>query len=335
MARFTMAIVGAGELLGNELVEVLEQRETPIDDLRLLATEETAGTRVPFKQEELRVEKLTEQAFDGIDVAFFCGGTETSRAFAPVAAQAGAMVIEMSGAFRRDAKIPVIVPEVNPHAIRRQRGMIANPTAATIPLVMALQPIHDEVGISRIVVSTYEAVSDAGKRGILELETQIRHILTQRDVLCQVYPHQIAFNCFPHIGGFLENGSTVEEQSVIEETRFILQDDALRMTVTAVQVPVFYGHSASVNIETGDPITPDEIRKILADAPGVSVVDEPQNNLYPLPIDAAGQEAVFVGRIRQDDSVENGINLWIVADNLRRGAALNAVQIAELALRGE
>ena len=335
MARFTMAIVGAGELLGNELVELLEQRETPIDDLRLLATEETAGTRVPFKQEELRVEKLTEQAFDGIDVAFFCGGTETSRAFAPVAAQAGAMVIEMSGAFRRDAKIPVIVPEVNPHAIRRQRGMIANPTAATIPLVMALQPIHDEVGISRIVVSTYQAVSDAGKRGILELETQIRHILTQRDVLCQVYPHQIAFNCFPHIGGFLENGSTVEEQSVIEETRFILQDDALRMTVTAVQVPVFYGHSASVNIETGDPITPDEIRKILADAPGVSVVDEPQNNLYPLPIDAAGQEAVFVGRIRQDDSVENGINLWIVADNLRRGAALNAVQIAELALRGE
>ena len=335
MARFTMAIVGAGELLGNELVEVLEQRETPIDDLRLLATEETAGTRVPFKQEELRVEKLTEQAFDGIDVAFFCGGTETSRAFAPVAAQAGAMVIEMSGAFRRDAKIPVIVPEVNPHAIRRQRGMIANPTAATIPLVMALQPIHDEVGISRIVVSTYEAVSDAGKRGILELETQIRHILTQRDVLCQVYPHQIAFNCFPHIGGFLENGSTVEEQSVIEETRFILQDDALRMTVTAVQVPVFYGHSASVNIETGDPITPDEIRKILADAPGVSVVDEPQNHLYPLPIDAAGQDAVFVGRIRQDESVENGINLWIVADNLRRGAALNAVQIAELALRGE
>ena len=335
MARFTMAIVGAGELLGNELVEVLEQRETPIDDLRLLATEETAGTRVPFKQEELRVEKLTEQAFDGIDVAFFCGGTETSRVFAPVAAQAGAIVIEMSGAFRRDAKIPVIVPEVNPHAIRRQRGMIANPTAATIPLVMALQPIHDEVGISRIVVSTYQAVSDAGKRGILELETQIRHILTQRDVLCQVYPHQIAFNCFPHIGGFLENGSTVEEQSVIEETRFILQDDALRMTVTAVQVPVFYGHSASVNIETGDPITPDEIRKILADAPGVSVVDEPQNNLYPLPIDAAGQEAVFVGRIRQDDSVENGINLWIVADNLRRGAALNAVQIAEIALRGE
>ena len=335
MARFTMAIVGAGELLGNELVEVLEQRETPIDDLRLLATEETAGTRVPFKQEELRVEKLTEQAFDGIDVAFFCGGTETSRVFAPVAAQAGAIVIEMSGAFRRDAKIPVIVPEVNPHAIRRQRGMIANPTAATIPLVMALQPIHDEVGISRIVASTYQAVSDAGKRGILELETQIRHILTQRDVLCQVYPHQIAFNCFPHIGGFLENGSTVEEQSVIEETRFILQDDALRMTVTAVQVPVFYGHSASVNIETGDPITPDEIRKILADAPGVSVVDEPQNNLYPLPIDAAGQEAVFVGRIRQDDSVENGINLWIVADNLRRGAALNAVQIAEIALRGE
>ena len=335
MARFTMAIVGAGELLGNELVELLEQRETPIDDLRLLATEETAGTRVPFKQEELRVEKLTEQAFDGIDVAFFCGGTETSRAFAPVAAQAGAMVIEMSGAFRRDAKIPVIVPEVNPHAIRRQRGMIANPTAATIPLVMALQPIHDEVGISRIVVSTYQAVSDAGKRGILELETQIRHILTQRDVLCQVYPHQIAFNCFPHIGGFLENGSTVEEQSVIEETRFILQDDALRMAVTAVQVPVFYGHSASVNIETGDPITPDEIRKILADAPGVSVVDEPQNHLYPLPIDAAGQDAVFVGRIRQDDSVENGINLWIVADNLRRGAALNAVQIAELALRGE
>ena len=335
MARFTMAIVGAGELLGNELVEVLEQRETPIDDLRLLATEETAGTRVPFKQEELRVEKLTEQAFDGIDVAFFCGGTETSRSFAPVAAQAGAMVIEMSGAFRRDAKIPVIVPEVNPHAIRRQRGMIANPTAATIPLVMALQPIYDEVGISRIVVSTYQAVSDAGKRGILELETQIRHILTQRDVLCQVYPHQIAFNCFPHIGGFLENGSTVEEQSVIEETRFILQDDALRMTVTAVQVPVFYGHSASVNIETGDPISPDEIRKILADAPGVSVVDEPQNNLYPLPIDAAGQDAVFVGRIRQDESVENGINLWIVADNLRRGAALNAVQIAELAQRGE
>lgn len=333
MAYYTMAIVGAGDMIGNELIELIEQRETQIEELRLLGTEGTAGTKIRFRDEELRVEKLTEQAFGGVDVALFCAGGELSREFLPHAVSAGAIGVDMTGMFRRDPHVPLVIPEVNPYAVRNHRGILATPTTATILLALAIQPIYDEVGISRIVVTSFHAASEEGQHGIAELETQTRHIFTQRDILCQVYPHQIAFNAIPHVGAFSDNGYTLAEMSLIDETTRILQDDALRITATAVQMPVFYGHALSVNLETEDAITPEEIRQILGNAPSVKVLDEPQNHLYPLPTNVSGESEVFVGRIRQDVSVENGINLWIAADNLRRGTALNALQIAELVMR--
>ncbi|GAK49357.1 aspartate-semialdehyde dehydrogenase [Candidatus Moduliflexus flocculans] len=333
MAYYTMAIVGAGDMIGNELIELIEQRETQIEELRLLGAEGTAGTKIRFRDEELRVEKLTEQAFGGVDVALFCAGGEISREFLPHAISAGAIGVDMTGMFRRDPHVPLIIPEVNPYAVRNHRGILATPTTATILLALAIQPIYDEVGISRIVVTSFHAASEEGQHGIAELETQTRYIFTQRDILCQVYPHQIAFNAIPHVGAFSDNGYTLAEMNLIDETTRILQDDALRITATAVQMPVFYGHALSVNLETEDAITPEEIRQILGNAPSVKVLDEPQNNLYPLPTNVSGESEVFVGRIRQDVSVENGINLWIAADNLRRGTALNALQIAELVMR--
>ncbi len=333
MAHYTIAIVGAGEMIGNELLELIEQRDTAIETVRLLGAEGTAGTRISFRNEHLRVEKLTSEAFGDVDVALFCAGGSISKEFVPHAVTAGAIAVDLSGAFRREPHVPLIIPEVNPLAIRSHRGIIAIPTTATILLALAVQPIYEEVGIARIVVSTYQAVSDEGRDGIAELETQARHIFIQRDIICQTYPHQIAFNTIPHVGAFLDNGYTFAEMSLIEETKRIFQDDALRITATTAYVPVFYGHALSVNLETGDAITPAEIRRILGNAPGVTVMDEPQNNLYPMPVNAAGESEVFVGRIREDASVEHGINLWITADNLRRGIALNALQIAELLMR--
>jgi len=333
MAHYTMAIVGAGEMIGNELVELIEQRETQVEEVRLLGVEGTAGTKITFREEQLRVEKLTEQAFSGVDVALFCAGGGVSQEFAPHAVKSGAIVVDVTGAFRRDSLVPLVIPEVNPYAARNHRGILATPTASTILLALAIQPIYDEVGISRIVATSFHAASEEGPSGITELETQTRHIFMQRDLLCQVYPHQIAFNVIPHVGAFSDNGYTLAEMSLIEETKRILQDDALRITATAVQMPVFYGHALSVNLETEDAITPEEIRQLLSNAPSLKVVDDPQNNLYPLPTNVAGESEVFVGRIRQDASVEYGVNLWIAADNLRRGTALNALQIAEFVMR--
>ncbi|MBD3309342.1 aspartate-semialdehyde dehydrogenase, partial [candidate division KSB3 bacterium] len=248
---------------------------------------------------------------------------------------AGTVVIDNTSAFRMDPQVPLVVPEVNPHAIERHQGIIANPNCSTIQMVVALKPIHDAVTITRIVVSTYQAVSGTGKEAIEELDKQTRAIFNQQDIVCQVYPHQIAFNCLPHIDVFLDNGYSKEEMKMVNETQKIMEDDQIRVTATTVRVPVFYGHSESINIETEKKITPQEVRDLLANAPGVKVVDEPQHNLYPLATDAAGRDETFVGRIREDESIANGINMWVVSDNLRKGAALNAIQIAEAMIQQE
>jgi aspartate-semialdehyde dehydrogenase len=278
------------------------------------------------------VEKLSQDSFRGIQVALFSAGASRSLEFAPAAAASGAVVVDNSSAFRMDPEIPLVVPEVNPHAIAqyKKRGIIANPNCSTIQMVVALKPIHDAARIKRIVVSTYQAVSGTGLKAIDELLTQTRAILNSQSVSKKVYPHQIAFNCLPHIDVFLENGYTKEEMKMLNETRKIMEDPAIRVTATTVRVPVLHSHSESVNIETEKKLTPQQVREILSKAPGVQVVDNPALQEYPLAIHAAGRDETFVGRIREDESIPNGINLWIVSDNVRKGAALNAVQIAEI-----
>lgn len=335
MREYNVAVVGATGAVGNEMIEILGQRDFPVQELRLLASERSVGIKLPYKGEDLAVQKLTGDSFDGIDIGLFSPGASVSQVFVPHAVQAGTIVIDNTSAFRMEPDVPLVVPEVNPHAIEYHHGIIANPNCSTIQMVMALKPIHDAVNIKRIVVSTYQAVSGTGKEAIQELETQIRNIFTQRDVLCQVYPHQIAFNCLPHIDVFLDNGYTKEEMKMVNETRKILEDDSIGITATTVRVPVFYGHSESVNIETEKKISPEEVRQLLSEAPGIEVVDDPQNNLYPMAVEASGEDATFVGRIREDESIKNGINMWIVADNLRKGAALNAIQIAEKVIEME
>ena len=329
MKEYNVAVVGATGAVGNEMIEILEQRNFPVQNLRLLASERSAGTRLDYKEENIAVEILNEHSFDDIDIALFSPGASVSQEFAPHAVKAGAVVIDNTSAFRMNSEVPLVVPEVNPEALRAHKGIIANPNCSTIQMVVALKPIHDAAIIDRLVISTYQAVSGTGKEAIQELQDQTRNIFTQRDIVCQVYPHQIAFNCLPHIDVFEENGYTKEEMKLVNETRKILEDGGIRITATTVRIPVFYGHSESVNIETDRKITADEVRELLSQAPGVTIIDDPANNLYPLATDAAGEDAVFVGRIREDESIENGINMWIVSDNLRKGAALNAVQIAE------
>ncbi|PID55788.1 aspartate-semialdehyde dehydrogenase [candidate division KSB3 bacterium] len=329
MKEYHVAVVGAGSTVGNETIDLLAQRDFPIQNLRLLASERSAGTRVRYKEERIAVDILDEHSFDGIDIVFFSSEPSVSAEFAPRAVRSGAVVIDNTSVFCLKPEVPLVVPEVNPEALRGSQGIIAAPDSLTTQLLVALKPIHDAAIIDRLVISTYQAVSGTGDEAIQELHEQTRHIFLQRDIVCQVYPHQIAFNCLPHIDVFLENGCSRQEMRVVHETRKILEDDGIRITATAVQVPVFYGHSASVNIETDRKITADDVRELLSNAPGVTVIDDPCHHLYPLATDAAGEDAVFVGRIREDDSIETGINLWIVSDNVRKGAALNAVQIAE------
>jgi aspartate-semialdehyde dehydrogenase len=267
-----------------------------------------------------------------VELALFSAGGGTSQQFAPVAARAGCVVVDNSSAWRMDPDVPLIVPEVNPHAVAgySAKGIIANPNCSTIQMVVALNPIHRKYGIERIVVSTYQAVSGTGKKAIDELFDQTRAMLNFLDYEKKVYPHRIAFNCLPHIDKFDANGYTKEEMKMVNETRKIFEDLSIRVTATTVRVPVFYGHSESVNVETREPITAESVRELLQNAPGVKVMDDPENAVYPLATDAAGQDLTLVGRIRQDESIANGINLWIVADNIRKGAATNAVQIAEI-----
>jgi aspartate-semialdehyde dehydrogenase len=278
------------------------------------------------------VEQLTEKSFTGMDIALFSAGGSTSEQFAPIAAKAGCVVIDNSSAWRMDAQVPLVVPEVNPHAIAQytQKGIIANPNCSTIQMVVALSPIHRHYGIRRIVVSTYQSVSGTGKKAIEELFNQTRAMINFLEAETRVYPHRIAFNCLPHIDKFLDNGYTKEEMKMVNETRKILEDESIGVTATTVRVPVFFGHSEAVNVETRRACPADEVRALLAAAPGIKVVDDPAANRYPLAIDAAGQDLTLVGRIRQDESIPNGINLWIAADNIRKGAATNAVQIAQI-----
>ncbi|MBE9502655.1 MAG: aspartate-semialdehyde dehydrogenase [Proteobacteria bacterium] len=333
--KFNVAVVGATGLVGQEIVSILEERSFPVGNLRLLASERSAGTSMEFKGQNYDVEILCEDSFKDIDIGLFSPGGSVSAKYAPMAVDAGAVVIDNTSHFRMDPDIPLVVPEVNPEEIARfkNKGIIANPNCSTIQMVVALKPIYDEVGIKRIIVSTYQAVSGAGKDAIDELHDQTVAILNQQAVDCNAFPYQIAFNCLPQIDSFLENGYTKEEMKMVNETRKIFGDDSIKVTATTVRVPVFFGHSESINIETEDKITADEVKKLLSNAPGVQVVDDTKALFYPLAIESAGRDAVMVGRIREDESIDKGLNLWVVADNVRKGAALNAVQIAETLIK--
>lgn len=332
---FNVAVAGATGAVGNQMVSCLEERDFPVKNLRLLATAKSVGRRLQFKGEQIPVEELTDASFKGVDIGIFSAGGAASLQFAPAAARSGCVVVDNSAAWRMDPDVPLVVPEVNPHAIPKyaNKGIIANPNCSTIQMVVALAPIHRKVGIRRIVASTYQAVSGTGKKAIDELYDQTKAMLNFIEPSKKVYPHRIAFNCLPHIDVFLDNGYTKEEMKMVDETRKILEDDTIGITATTVRVPVFFSHSESVNVETRQPITATEVRALLEASPGVKVVDDPSKNIYPLAIDAAGHDETLVGRIRADESIATGINLWVVSDNIRKGAATNAVQIAEMLAR--
>ena len=329
---FKVAVVGATGAVGNLMVQVLEERAFPVKELKLLASARSIGKTLGFCGKEIAVEELKEDSFQGIELALFSAGASVSRKFAPIAAHSGAVVVDNSSAWRMDPKVPLVVPEVNPDAALSHSGIIANPNCSTIQMVVALKPIYDAVGISRIVVTTFQAVSGTGKRAIEELRTQVSAIMNGQEIVRQIYPHQIAFNCIPHIGSFLENGFSEEEMKMVNETQKIFDDYKIAVCATTVRIPVFYGHSESINIETRKPVSPEETRKLLDSAPGVKVIDDLSNAGYPIPLTAEGTDDTFVGRIRTDPSVENGLAMWVVADNIRKGAATNAVQIAEILL---
>jgi len=326
---YVVAVAGATGVVGREMIEILAERNFPVSDIVPLASERSEGERIQFRDKNLIVQRLAKDSFKGVDIALFSAGAERSLAFAPEAVKSGVVVVDSSSAFRMDPKVPLVVPEVNAHTITARAGIIANPSCSTIGMVVALNPIHDAVKIKRIVVTTFQSVSDTGKEAIDELAGQTVALLNFRDVEKKVYPHQIAFNCLPHIDSFLDSGYTKEEMKMVNETKKIMEDDSIRVTATTVRVPVFRCHSESVNVETEEKISANEVRAILSTAPGVIVYDDPKKNIYPLAIDVAGKDEIYVGRIRADESIPNGINLWIVLDNLRKGAALNAVQIAE------
>jgi aspartate-semialdehyde dehydrogenase len=324
-----VAVAGATGAVGREMLKVLEQRDFPVSEVVALATAKSVGIRLPFKGGELSVRDLTEDSFKGLDLALFSAGGSTSERFAPIAAKSGCVVVDNSSAWRMNEKVPLVVPEVNPDDLSWHPGIIANPNCSTIQMVVVLKPIHDEAKIKRVVVSTYQAVSGTGQKAIRELETQVGRLMNGLEAEPAVYPYQIAFNCLPQIDVFLANGYTKEEMKMVNETKKILGDPSIRVTATTVRVPVFFGHSESVNVQTEEKLTVADVRTLLAKAPGVQVADYPEKRIYPMPIVVAGEDDVFVGRIREDESIENGLNLWIVADNIRKGAALNAVQIAE------
>ncbi len=316
------------------MLEVLAERKFPIKELRLLASERSVGKFLEFNGEQHMVQLLDKDAFEGIDIALFSAGGARSEEFCPIAAAAGAICVDNSSAWRMDPEVPLVVPEVNPQDIAQysKKGIIANPNCSTIQMMVALKPLHDAATLKRVVVSTYQAVSGTGRNAIDELRVQSGELLNGRPAACEVYPHQIAFNCLPQIDVFLDNGYTKEEMKMVNETRKIFGDDSIGVTATTVRVPVFYSHSESVNIETVQKLSADQARKLLAASPGVQVVDDVAKLEYPMAIDAAGQDLTLVGRIREDESIANGLNLWVVADNLRKGAATNAVQIAEIVL---
>ena len=329
-----VAVVGVTGAVGTEMLRVLERRDFPIDELRPLASSRSAGKSVVFRGKEVQVQELTADSFEGMNIGLFSAGGSISREFVPYAVKSNCVVVDNTSAFRMDEDVPLVVPEVNANRISEHNGVIANPNCSTIQLVLVLKPIHDAVKIKRVVVSTYQAVSGAGYNALVELKNETEHILSEKseEFNRSIFPHQIAFNAIPQLpqsDAFKENGYTDEEMKMINETKKILEDSSFRITTTTVRVPVFRGHSESVNIETEGPFSADQARDLLSRSEGVVVLDDPSKQLYPLATDAAGKDDTFVGRIREDSSVENGLNMWVVSDNLLKGAALNAVQIAE------
>ena len=339
MKKYNIAILGATGAVGQEFINLIEERDLPINNLKLLASERSAGKVLQVKGRDYQVEEAKPESFAGVDIALFAGGA-ISKTLAPEAAKRGAVVIDNSSAFRMDEKVPLVVPEVNPEAIKNHQGIIANPNCSTIIMVVALKPIHDAAKIKRIVVSTYQAVSGAGKEGIDELESQTRAYAAGEPLEAKILPsaslpkhYQIAFNLIPHIDVFLENGYSKEEMKMVHETHKILNDYSIGISPTTVRVPVYRSHSESINLELEKPLSANEARAILAKFPGIIVQDDLSEMIYPMPLDTAGKNEVFVGRIREDNSVQHGLNLWVVGDQIRKGAALNALQIAEYMIK--
>ncbi|MGB2814163.1 MAG: aspartate-semialdehyde dehydrogenase [Dehalococcoidales bacterium] len=329
MMEYSIAIVGATGLVGQEFIKVLVQRSFPVKSIRLLASDRSAGRKLWVNRQEIEVRETTPDSFEGIDIALFSAGSEISRHFSPLAVKSGAVVIDNSAAWRMEPNVPLVVPEVNPEDIEWHKGIIANPNCSTIQMVVALYPLHKVNPIKRIVVSTYQAVSGTGAAAIEELNVQSRQVLEGQKTIPHVYPHQIAFNVLPEIDVFLDDGYTKEEWKMEEETKKIMHASEIAMSATCVRVPVLIGHSEAVWAEFSSPMMPDDVERILVGAPGVKILDDNAISLYPHAWMAAGTDEVFVGRIRRDISHPNGLVMWIVADNLRKGAALNAVQIAE------
>jgi aspartate-semialdehyde dehydrogenase len=331
--QFDVAILGATGAVGEAMLSILEERKFPVRNLYPLASSRSAGSTVSFRGKEIMVQNVADFDFKQVQIGLFSAGASVSAEYAPKAAAAGCIVIDNTAQFRYDKDIPLVVPEVNPHAIDRykKRGIIANPNCSTIQMVVALKPLHDAVGIERVNVATYQSVSGTGKEAIDELAEQTRAIFNQTDVAAEVYPKQIAFNVLPHIDVFQDNGYTREEMKMVWETQKIMEDESIKVNPTSVRVPVFYGHSEAVHIETKKKISAEAAADVLRKAPGITVMDERKPGGYPTPaLDAAGRDAVFVGRIREDISHPRGLNLWVVSDNVRKGAALNSVQIAEI-----
>jgi aspartate-semialdehyde dehydrogenase len=330
--NYKVAVVGATGAVGQEILKVLEERKFPIDELRVLASARSEGKRIKFQDQEVTVREAKPEVFEGVDIAFFAGGA-ISKELVPEAVKRGAVAIDNSSAFRLEPDVPLVVPEVNPDDLEGHKGIIANPNCSTIILVVPLKPLHDVARIRRVIVSTYQAVSGAGRDAIEELLQQTKQVLAGEEVQPRVFPYQIAFNLIPHIDTFWDNGYSREEMKLLLESRKILHDPEIKISATTVRVPVIRSHSESVNIETEKKLTPDEVRRILSKAPGVIVQDDPKNLQYPMPLFASHRDEVFVGRIREDYTHERALNFWIVADQLRKGAATNAVQIAEVLVR--
>ena len=333
--NYNIAVVGATGAVGREMIKILEDRNFPVGELRLLASERSQGMEIGFKGLKVNVQKLHSDSFKGVDIALFSAGAGRSRDYAPIAVEAGAIVIDNSSAFRMEPDIPLVIPEINALRVAdyKKRGIIANPNCTTTVAVLALKPLHDIARIKRVVAATYQAVSGAGAQAIEELRNQSAAWVEGQTLESQIFPHQIAFNLLPHIDTFLENGYTKEEMKFHNEARKILEDDSIKLTATTVRVPVFRAHSVAINIEVEKKISVGEARNALKNFPGIKVVDEPHKSKYPMPVDAAGKDECLVGRIREDYTVPAGLTFWVVGDQLRKGAALNAVQIAEVLAR--
>lgn len=341
MKKYNVAILGATGAVGQEFLNLIEERNFPFAELKMLASKRSAGKKIQFMGKEYTVEEATEDSFKDVDIALFAGGA-ASKTFAPAAVKAGAVVIDNSSAFRMDPEVPLVVPEVNPEAIANHNGIIANPNCSTIIMVMALKPLYNVSKIKRVVVSTYQAVSGGGKEAMAELEEQVKAINEGRPVVANILPgaslakhYQIAFNLIPQIDVFKDNLYTKEEMKMIDETKKIMNDDSMRITATTIRVPVYRSHAESVNVEFEDEISVEKAREVLAAFPGVTLTDNPDEQIYPMPLETSGKDDVEVGRIRKDYSTDNALNFWVCGDQIRKGAALNALQIAEYMIKNE